>query len=60
METLNKNNKFELDFDKLYNLITEAYRHGFIAYEKVDAGLESYDADGYARWILLKMKKNND
>jgi hypothetical protein len=48
--------KFELTTDELLNLLKEAYRNGYATYEMVDAGLEPYDADGYARWVLLGLK----
>lgn len=47
---------FNLSYDELLNLLKEAYRNGYATYEMVDAGLEPYDADGYARWVLLRMK----
>ena len=47
---------FTLTYDKLLLLLKEAYRNGYATYEMVDAGLERYDADGYARWVLLGMK----
>ena len=48
--------KIELTPDELLNLLKEAYRNGYATYELVDAGLEHYDADGYARWVLLGLK----
>ncbi len=45
-----------LTYDKLLLLLKEAYRNGYATYEIVNAGLESYDADGYARWVLLCLK----
>lgn len=45
---------FNLSYDELFNLLKEAYRNGYAIYEMVEAGLESYDADGYARWVLCK------
>lgn len=47
---------FNLSYDELLNLLKEAYRNGYATYEMVDAGLEPYDADVYARWVLLKLK----
>jgi len=47
---------FTLTYDKLLLLLKEAYRHGYATYEMTDAGLEPYDADGYARWVLLGLK----
>ncbi|MCF8342431.1 MAG: hypothetical protein K9I82_15755 [Chitinophagaceae bacterium] len=49
--------KVELTYDELLTLLKEAYRNGYATYEVVDAGLESYDADGYARWVLLGITK---
>ena len=46
---------FNLSYDELLNLLKEAYRNGYAIYEMADSGLEPYDADGYARWILLGM-----
>jgi hypothetical protein len=48
--------KIELTTDELLNLLKEAYRNGYATYEMVDAGLEPYNADGYARWVLLGLK----
>jgi hypothetical protein len=48
--------KIELTTDELFNLLKEAYRNGYATYEMVDAGLEPYGADGYARWVLLGLK----
>lgn len=48
--------KIELTTDELLNLLKEAYRNGYATYEMVDAGLEPYDPDGYARWVLLGLK----
>lgn len=50
-------NKIELTTDELLNLLIEAYRNGYSTYEMVEAGLEQYDADGYARWVLLRLKQ---
>jgi hypothetical protein len=44
---------FILTYDELLLLLKEAYRNGYATYEMADAGLEPYDADGYARWVLL-------
>jgi hypothetical protein len=48
--------KFTLTYDELLLLLKEAYRNGYATYEMTDAGLEPYDADGYARWVLLGLK----
>jgi hypothetical protein len=45
-----------LNYDELLLLLKEAYRNGYAIYEMADAGLEPYDADGYARWVLLGLK----
>lgn len=47
---------FTFTYDELLLLLKEAYRNGYATYEMADAGLEPYDADGYARWVLLGMK----
>ena len=47
---------FTLTYDELLLLLKEAYRNGYVTYEMADAGLEPYDADGYARWVLLGLK----
>jgi hypothetical protein len=47
---------FTLAYDELLLLLKEAYRNGYATYEMTDAGLEPYDADGYARWVLLGLK----
>lgn len=43
---------FTLTYDELLLLLKEAYKNGYAIYEIADAGLEPYDADGYARWVL--------
>ena len=48
--------KFNLTYDELLLLLKEAYRNGYATYEKVEAGLEPYNPDGYARWVLLGLK----
>jgi len=52
--------RFELTYDELFILLKEAYHNGYLAYEIVEAGLEPYDANGYARWILLRVKGDSD
>ena len=52
------NKNFTLTYDELLLLLKEAYRNGYSTYEMADAGLERYDDDGYARWVLLGMEKN--
>ena len=47
---------FTLTYDELLLLLKEAYRNGYATYEMTDAGLEPYDSDGYARWVLLGLK----
>ena len=47
---------FTLTYDELHLLLKEAYRNGYATYEMTDAGLEPYDSDGYARWVLLGLK----
>jgi len=45
-----------IEKDKLKRMLMEAYRHGYASFEMIDAGLESYDAEGYANWSILKLK----
>lgn len=52
------NNQFNLSYDKLFDLLKEAYRNGYAVYEKADAGLEPYDSEGYARWVMLGLSPN--
>ncbi len=52
-----KDGKYVVTPEELLKLLAEAYRYGYASYEHIDAGLEPYDADGYARWILLKLTK---
>ena len=47
---------FTLTYDELLLLLKDAYRNGYAIYEIADTGLEPYDADGYARWVLLGLK----
>ncbi len=47
---------FTFTYDELFLLLKEAYRNGYAIYEIADAGLEPYDADGYARWVLLGLR----
>ena len=55
-----ENKNFDLGYDELLLLLKEAYRNGYATYEKVEAGLEPYDADGYARWVLLGLKSDTN
>jgi hypothetical protein len=48
--------KIELTSDELINLLKQAYKNGYETYQMADAGLEPYDADGYARWVLLGLR----
>lgn len=50
------NKNFTLTYDELLLLLKDAYRNGYSTYEMADAGLERYDDDGYARWVLLGME----
>ena len=52
------NKNFTLTYDELLLLLKDAYRNGYATYEMTAAGLEPYDDDGYARWVLLGMEKN--
>lgn len=53
---MNEDEKIELTKGELLHLLKEAYRNGFATYEMIEAGLEPYDSDGYARWVLLGLK----
>lgn len=50
--------KYELTTTELVELLKEAYRHGYATFEMVEAGLESYDAEGYARWAVYGLTLN--
>ena len=52
------NKNFTLTYDELLLLLKDAYRNGYATYEMTGAGLEPYDDDGYARWVLLGMESN--
>ena len=52
------NKNFTLTYDELLLLLKDAYRNGYSTYEMTAAGLEPYDDDGYARWVLLGMESN--
>lgn len=52
------NKNFTLTYDELLLLLKDAYRNGYSTYEMTAAGLEPYDDDGYARWVLLGLEKN--
>jgi hypothetical protein len=51
---ITNNKKIELTADELLNLLKTAYKTGYATYEMVEAGLEPYDPDSYARWVLLR------
>jgi hypothetical protein len=55
---MDKHIKFELTYEELLVLLKEAYRNGFATSDMVEAGLEPYDSDGYARWVLLGLVQN--
>ena len=48
---------YQLTEYELTRLLMEAYRNGFSTYEMVEAGLESYDLEGYAKWVIYGLKK---
>ena len=48
----------QLTKDELLELLKEAYRNGYAVHDMVEAGLEPYDSDGYARWVILNLKNN--
>lgn len=47
--------KYILTEDDIFALLKEAYRHGFSTSDMVEAGLERYDAEGYAAWIVRSL-----
>lgn len=51
--------KVDITVAELIELLKEAYRHGYATYETAEAGLERYDADAYARWVVFKHKFGN-
>ncbi len=46
--------KILIDKKDLLELTTKAIKEGFNTYEIVDSGLESFDADTMAKWIISK------
>ena len=46
--------KILIDKKDLLELITKAIKEGFNTYEVVESGLESFDADAMARWVISK------
>ena len=48
--------KYILTEDDIFALLKEAYRHGFSTCDMVEAGLERYDAEGYAVWAIKSLK----
>ena len=48
--------KYILTEDDIFALLKEAYRHGFSTCDMVEAGLEKYDAEGYAVWAIKSLK----
>jgi len=46
--------KILIDKKELLELTTKAIKEGFNSYEIVDSGLESFDAEAMARWIISK------
>lgn len=50
--------KIELTFEQLKDLLVRAGKHGFNSYETHEAGLEVYDPETDARWIILKFLSN--
>ena len=46
--------KILIDKKDLLELTTKAIKEGFNTYEIVDSGLESFDADAMAKWIISK------
>jgi hypothetical protein len=52
---MNTEKKYVLTSEDIFILVKEAYRHGFSTCEMVEAGLEGYDAEGYAAWIVRSL-----
>lgn len=60
MKNKNKNIekiKFQLTAEELFDLLSNAYRHGYASFEIIEAGLESYDPDGYSDYIMKGLKE---
>jgi hypothetical protein len=49
------NKTHHISSQQLFHMLKEAYRHGYATREHVEAGLEPYDADGYANWVVLSL-----
>jgi len=56
-ESLNSN--VQISISDLKTIIMNAYKHGYSTYEMVEAGLEPYDAENYANWVMLKYQNND-
>lgn len=48
--------EIKLTTDELIELLRSAYYTGYATYEIVEAGLESYDSESYARYVVQKLK----
>ena len=44
--------------EEILKLIKQSLKHGFNSYESADAGLEAFDVDIEAKWILTKFLKS--
>jgi hypothetical protein len=53
-------NHITLTTDELKDLLKQAYIKGCIDFEVVEVGLESFDPETYADWILHKLTKNQE
>lgn len=49
-----------LTIDELKDLLKKAYTKGYLQFEAVEVGLESFDPETYANWIILKLTKNQE
>jgi uncharacterized protein YacL (UPF0231 family) len=50
----------ELTFEDLKELLIRAGKNGFNSYESHEAGLEYYDAEVVALWIMRGLKKKEE
>lgn len=51
-----KTKVYIFNHQQLMDQLKEAYRNGFATAEMVEAGLETYDALGYALWTIASLK----
>jgi hypothetical protein len=53
-------NHITLTIDELKDLLKQAYIKGYLQFEAVEVGLESFDPETYASWVLQKLNKNQE